>query len=352
MFFLREIEKKSFFFKKKLAFSDMKDYITRRLLFLEISNDGCMVEKKILQDNYQDMLELMEEAPSEWAKSCVHLEDTIHQLSPYIGKLKSSIAKQLIAHYSKKNEIIIDPFSGSGTVPYQAILMGRQTFASDISIYAKILSKAKLSAPATEEEALDKAKSLIEDSSHIPCPDIATIPDWVKQFFHPKTLEEIIRFSEIARKNGNEFYFANFLGILHHQRPGFLSYPASHLTPYLRDRKYPVSLYPEMYEYRDLSSRLLAKIHRSYKRHIHNEGIWKFRQSSIENITFPKIFDAVITSPPYMNTLDYGRDNRLRLWFANPNYRRPLDADLTRNVYSFENAMKIFAPVKNIFVVV
>ena len=137
----------------------------------------------------------MEEAPSEWAKSCVHLEDSIHQLSPYIGKLKSSIAKQLIAHYSKKNEIIIDPFSGSDTVPYQAILMGRQTFASDISIYAKILSKAKLSAPATEEEALDNAKSLIEDSSHIPCPDLATIPDWVKQFFHPKTLEEIIRFS-------------------------------------------------------------------------------------------------------------------------------------------------------------
>ena len=47
----------------------------------------------------------MEEAPSEWAKSCVHLEDTIHQLSPYIGKLKSSIAKQLIAHYSKKMKL-------------------------------------------------------------------------------------------------------------------------------------------------------------------------------------------------------------------------------------------------------
>jgi len=25
--------------------------------------------------------------------------------------------------------------------------------------------------------------------------------------------------------------------------------------------------------------------------------------------------DAVITSPPYMDTLDYARDNRLRLWF-------------------------------------
>jgi len=29
------------------------------------------------------------------------------------------------------------------------------------------------------------------------------------------------------------------------------------------------------------------------------------------------VINAVITSPPYMNELDYVRDNRLRLWFIN-----------------------------------
>src|SRR5262249_53853849 len=28
--------------------------------------------------------------------------------------------------------------------------------------------------------------------------------------------------------------------------------------------------------------------------------------------------DSIITSPPYMNALDYQRDNRLRLWFIDP----------------------------------
>lgn len=29
--------------------------------------------------------------------------------------------------------------------------------------------------------------------------------------------------------------------------------------------------------------------------------------------------DAIISSPPYFDALDYGRDNRLRLWFLGVN---------------------------------
>jgi DNA modification methylase len=35
--------------------------------------------------------------------------------------------------------------------------------------------------------------------------------------------------------------------------------------------------------------------------------------------------DAIITSPPYMRQLDYGRDNRLRLWFLGVNDSTFLD---------------------------
>ncbi len=113
---------------------------------------------------------------------------------------------------------------------------------------------------------------------------------------------------------------ACFLGILHHQRPGFLSYPSSHLVPYLRDKKYPESQYPEMYEYRSLRPRLLAKIKRAFGRisSLPKKDAWEFQKSAIEKLDFPAAFDCLITSPPYMNALDYNRDNRLRLWFINP----------------------------------
>ena len=302
-----------------------------------------MKKPQSISEIYEKLQKVMKKAPSGWSTSCVHSEDTMHQLSPYIGKLKSSIASQLIRDYSSENQLVVDPFAGSGTIPYQAHLMGRRVFASDISIYAKLLSKAKLSAPATEEVAIQNVERLLNAADILPVPDLSVVPDWVQEFFHPQTLIEILKFAQVARRPGNEFYFACFLGILHHQRPGFLSYPASHLTPYLRENKYPREKYPEMYEYRELYSRLLAKIRRSFKRHNHITSNWVFRHSSVENVTLPERFDALITSPPYMNTLDYGRDNRLRLWFINPEYNKPLDAPATKSRDAFEHAIQILA---------
>lgn len=289
-------------------------------------------------------------SPMRWQQSCVHSECTLHQLSPYIGKLKSSIARDLIQTYSKPGDLVVDPFSGSGTVPLEAALLGRRVFASDISLYAKILTKGKLSAPPTLAEALNSAEKLLSIAAKKHEPDLNKVPGCVRKFFHPHTLKESIRFASVARKIGNEFLMACFLGILHHERPGFLSYPASHLVPYLRDRKYPPDKFPKMYEYRDLNTRLIAKIKRAYKRRgdIQSNNEWLFRQSKIENLTFPNNFDCLISSPPYMNTLDYGRDNRLRLWFINPEEDWVIENPITKERKAFQQAIACMAKKINI----
>jgi len=284
-------------------------------------------------------------APGYWHRSCTHSECTWHQLSPYIGKLKSSIAHDLIHAYSKPGDLVVDPFSGSGTVPLEAALLGRRVFAADISPYARILTIAKLHAPACLEAAIDKAENLLSLASDQPGPDLGTIPGWVRRFFHPQTLDEIVRFASVAREAGNEFLMACFLGILHHERPGFLSFPASHLVPYLRDKKYPPQEFPGMYAYRPLRPRLLAKIKRVYKR---NPGLpgsldRSFRKCEIEDLEFPPGFDCLVTSPPYMNALDYGRDNRLRLWFIDPGAEEKTDNPVTRNREVFYQAISTMA---------
>lgn len=173
----------------------------------------------------------------------------------------------------------------------------------------------------------------------LPKPDLRTVPEWVRKFFHPRSLLEALRFAKVARRPGNEFLMACFLGILHHQRPGFLSYPSSHLVPYLRGSKYPRTSFPEMYEYRELRPRLLAKVERTFKRFVMPETRDnQFRQCDIEGVKFPRLFDSVITSPPYMNALDYGRDNRLRLWFIEPTVDQPTDTLATRRRDAFVTA--------------
>jgi adenine-specific DNA methylase len=93
-------------------------------------------------------------APEWWKEPCANTECTLHQLSPYIGKIKSSIAGELVERYSKPGDLVADCFAGAGTIPLEAAIRGRRAFGADISPYARILSIAKLSPPSSLEEAL------------------------------------------------------------------------------------------------------------------------------------------------------------------------------------------------------
>ena len=283
-------------------------------------------------------------APDRWTKSCAHDECTLHQLSPYIGKIKSSIAGELVKKYSRSGDLVVDPFAGAGTIPLESALQGRRAFGADISPYAKILSLAKLFPPHSLNDALEQAEIALAEAEALPPPDLRTVPIWVRQFFHPDTLREALNFALIARQHGNEFLMACFLGILHHQRPGFLSYPSSHLVPYLRNNKYPRKEFPEMYAYRELKPRLLAKVRRSFKRfNPTGNVIGEFSLGSVQQLELPGRFDAVITSPPYMNALDYGRDNRLRLWFIDQALAERVDNDVTQRRQAFVSAISSLA---------
>src|ERR1700722_4792587 len=78
-----------------------------------------------------DLEESAERAPSHWRRACTVSENKLHQLSPYIGKLKSSIAHDLIRDLTRPTDIVADPFCGSGTIPLECALAGRRVIASD-----------------------------------------------------------------------------------------------------------------------------------------------------------------------------------------------------------------------------
>ncbi len=282
-------------------------------------------------------------APEAWHSSCIHSENSMHQLSPYIGKLKSSIANDLLKNYSKPKDLIIEPFCGAGTIALEAVLLNRRVLSADVSPYSRILTIAKLQPPKTLSNALKSAIALLKKAEKIgPC-SMEGVPDWVQSFFHPRTLAEIMTFASLCRQPGREFFMACLLGILHHQRPGFLSYPSSHLVPYLRQKKFPPSIYPDMYAYRALRPRFLAKVERAYKRSVvlPKSNMFEFRQTRVEELMFPDEFDGLITSPPYMNTLDYSRDNRLRLWFIDPKAKIPIEGSVTTQKANFVSAVAV-----------
>ncbi len=275
--------------------------------------------------------------PRLWHGSFNGRESTLQQLSPYVGKMKSGMARVLISLYSRPGDTVLDPFSGSGVVPLEAALSGRRAWANDLSPYAYVLTRGKLETPQNERMAIQRTKSLLEAvKRNSPSIGVGIAPEWVREFFHLDTLREVLSAFQILQQQQDYFLTACLLGILHHVRPGFLSYPASHLVPYLRKTKYPPEQFPKMYEYRDLSSRLIAKVKRAYRRSMLPPN-WSERKYEVwekNSMNLPigdETVDAIISSPPYFGALDYARDNRLRLWFLGCEDWKELDASLTAN---------------------
>ena len=85
--------------------------------------------------------------------------------------------------------------------------------------------------------------------------------------------------------------------------------------PYLRNKLFPRHRFKSMYEERDVRSRMESKIRRTFRRPPPTLASSRILQVDARRLRVDGHVDAIITSPPYMNELDYVRDNRLRLWF-------------------------------------
>jgi hypothetical protein len=228
------------------------------------------------------------------------------------------MAAALIARYTKPGDVVCDPFSGCGTFALEAWAAGRHVIANDLSPYANLLTRAKLFPYPSIAKAIQDFSSMAEKvERHNLTVDLRTIPGWVREFFHERTLKEILLWVDVLQAEGRWFLMTCLMGILHHQRPGFLSFPSSHTVPYLRLKKFPRAQFPMLYEYRAVTDRLEAKIRRAFRRvpELDFDLVRRCYASSADQLTVQAPLSAIITSPPYMRQLDYGRDNRLRLWF-------------------------------------
>ncbi len=281
-----------------------------------------------------------------WNGSFNGRESTLQQLAPYIGKLKSGIVRSLIRHFTKPGDWILDPFSGSGVVPLEALLLGRRAAATDLSIYGYCLTRGKAESPADIDDAVARTGRMLRYvERHKSDFDLRSVSEWVRSFFHPKTLREILAAYEFCHAKKDYFLAACLSGILHHQRPGFLSYPASHMVPYLRTQLFPREVFPHLYEYRPLAERITKKIHRAYRRSLivkkWNRDSYDIRLADARRLPFEcNSMDFVLTSPPYYKALDYARDNRLRLWFLGEPDWHKLEERLTTRVGTYESEMK------------
>jgi len=82
-----------------------------------------------------------------------------HGLHKYPAKFFPELPRWLIKRYSKEDDLILDPFSGSGTTNVEALLSRRHSIGIDVDPFSRYLSKVKIT--LLDEKELQTAQKYL-----------------------------------------------------------------------------------------------------------------------------------------------------------------------------------------------
>ena len=78
---------------------------------------------------------------------------SVHSIGEYPSKIRPLIFHEVVKRFSKKGDIVLDPFCGCGTMAVEAKILGRHSINYDVNPNAIDLTKEKLSKLTKEEIA-------------------------------------------------------------------------------------------------------------------------------------------------------------------------------------------------------
>lgn len=246
----------------------------------------------------------------------------LHRIGPYVGRIKPAFCHALIKYLTKKGQTILDPFCGIGTIPLEASLMQRNSIGFDLNPYAIHIATAKMTRNFDVEEKIEYVNSIKINTKKI---SIKKIPEWVKNYYNEETLKEILFLLNLFQEQKEDFLYGCLLAISQGHRPGHLSKPCGWTLPYKPRPDDPG-------EYREVKPRLIDKILRNYQELEYETGTMNIKlQDSRAMPLADKTIDAIISSPPYFNTLDYVNSHRLRLAICG-HYEEVVTKDLKQSL--------------------
>src|SRR6476646_6407224 len=105
----------------------------------------------------------------DWEFKTTHTGYYTHRCHPYSAKYIPQIPNLLISNFTKKNDLVLDNFVGSGTTLVESKLLGRNAIGVDINPLACLISKVKTTPieKSATEHILEFIQSLRDDILHL-----------------------------------------------------------------------------------------------------------------------------------------------------------------------------------------
>jgi len=251
---------------------------------------------------------------------------SIHEIS-YRACFKPQLPGYFIERLTREGDVVYDPFSGRGTTAIEAALRGRSVIANDVNPLSAMLTQPRFELPGLAD--IDARLRVLRFAAR-PRSGLD-----LSMFFHPDTEYEILGLREYLYRrvrSGEEDAVDRWIRMVATNRltghsPGFFSVytlppnqavsPEDQLRINARLRQEP--------DYRDIRALIRRKSMQLQSRLGAGER-WRLRTAARGARLLQKEADATpeiasgsvqltVTSPPFLDVVQYARDNWLRCWF-------------------------------------
>ncbi len=287
-------------------------------------------------------------ATNEYWTSRQRQAHSLHEIS-YRACYKPQLPRFFIERLSKPGDAVYDPFMGRGTTQMEAFLLGRKPLGNDINPLSKVLLAPRLSPPRIEDieqrlKQIDLSKSKENNSDLL-------------AFYHADTLKEIIALKEyfIERElQGNLDNIDAWIRMVAINRlsghsPGFFSVytlPPNQAVSVKRQLKINETR-NQTPEYKEICSRIVKKsrsLLKDWNKTTNNDFTHDLSAvmtnqdaQNVSEIATSSV-QLAVTSPPFLDVIDYQADNWLRCWFIDVDSSE-IEISQLKNIEDWEKTM-------------
>jgi hypothetical protein len=250
---------------------------------------------------------------------------SLHEIS-YRACFKPQLPEFFITRVTEPGDSVYDPFAGRGTTLLEAALLGRVPLGCDVNPLSQAMAWPRLAPPHLKD--VQKRLGDLDLTWSDPPPDLLT-------FYHPDTLGEVCalrayllqRDADGALDEVDAWIRMVTLNRLTGHSPGFLSVytlPPNQAVSVQSQRKINARR-QQTPPRRDLRAIVLRKT-RGLLADVDDAVRARLRQalvaarfhigSAATPFWPPDTVQLIVTSPPFLDVVDYATDNWLRGWFC------------------------------------
>ncbi len=247
----------------------------------------------------------------------------LHEIS-YRACFKPQLPRFFIERLTEPGDVVHDPFMGRGTTLIEAALLGRVPCGCDVSPLSLVLTRPRLR-PPTLEQIRDRLAEIDFKAGE-------ETPEDLLVFFHPETLREIAALKKHLHDRGKLDAVDEWIALVALNR--LTGHSAGFFSVYTLPPNQAVSIKSQR--------KINADRHQTPSRRNVPELIYKKSRKLLQDCdggTRARLRDAaeksvllnrpahataeipdgsvalVVTSPPFLDVVDYAGDNWLRCWF-------------------------------------